>query len=83
MVRFADKDRHLLFLEPEGLNTDEVYVNGLSTSLPSDVQELVVRSIPAWRMPSCCATATPWNTTAFRRGKFTAIWKPSWCRGCI
>ena len=46
VVRFADKDRHLLFLEPEGLNTDEVYVNGLSTSLPADVQELVVRSIP-------------------------------------
>lgn len=46
VVRFADKDRHLLFLEPEGLNTDEVYVNGLSTSLPADVQELVVRSVP-------------------------------------
>ncbi len=46
VVRFADKDRHLLFLEPEGMDTDEVYVNGLSTSLPSDVQELVVRSVP-------------------------------------
>ncbi len=46
VVRFADKDRHLLFLEPEGLTTDEVYVNGLSTSLPADVQELVVRSVP-------------------------------------
>jgi len=46
VVRFADKDRHLLFLEPEGLNTDEIYVNGLSTSLPADVQELVVRSVP-------------------------------------
>ena len=46
VVRFADKDRHLLFLEPEGLDTDEVYVNGLSTSLPGDVQEMVVRSIP-------------------------------------
>jgi tRNA uridine 5-carboxymethylaminomethyl modification enzyme len=46
VVRFADKDRHLLFLEPEGLTTDEVYVNGLSTSLPADVQDLVVRSVP-------------------------------------
>jgi len=46
VVRFADKDRHLLFLEPEGLTTDEVYVNGLSTSLPADVQESVVHSIP-------------------------------------
>jgi len=46
VVRFADKDRHLLFLEPEGLDTDEVYVNGLSTSLPAEVQEKVVRSVP-------------------------------------
>jgi tRNA uridine 5-carboxymethylaminomethyl modification enzyme len=46
VVRFADKNRHLLFLEPEGLDTDEVYVNGLSTSLPADVQEKVVRSVP-------------------------------------
>jgi tRNA uridine 5-carboxymethylaminomethyl modification enzyme len=46
VVRFADKDRHLLFLEPEGRDTDEVYVNGLSTSLPADVQERVVRSVP-------------------------------------
>jgi tRNA uridine 5-carboxymethylaminomethyl modification enzyme len=46
VVRFADKDRHLLFLEPEGRDTDEIYVNGLSTSLPADVQEQVVRSIP-------------------------------------
>ena len=46
VVRFADKDRHLLFLEPEGRDTDEIYVNGLSTSLPADVQERVVQSIP-------------------------------------
>ncbi len=46
IVRFADRERHQLFLEPEGLNTDRVYVNGLSTSLPSDVQVAMVRSIP-------------------------------------
>ncbi len=45
-VRFADKSRHLLFLEPEGRSTDEFYVNGLSTSLPFDVQIRMVRSIP-------------------------------------
>jgi tRNA uridine 5-carboxymethylaminomethyl modification enzyme len=45
-VRFADKPRHLLFLEPEGRTTDEYYVNGLSTSLPFDVQMRMVRSIP-------------------------------------
>ncbi len=45
-VRFADKPRHLLFLEPEGRATDEYYVNGLSTSLPFDVQLDMVHSIP-------------------------------------
>ena len=45
-VRFADKPRHLLFLEPEGRNTNEYYINGLSTSLPFDIQLELVRSIP-------------------------------------
>ncbi|MBE35439.1 MAG: tRNA uridine-5-carboxymethylaminomethyl(34) synthesis enzyme MnmG [Opitutaceae bacterium] len=45
-VRFADKPRHLLFLEPEGRSTNEYYVNGLSTSLPFDVQVAMVRSVP-------------------------------------
>ncbi len=45
-VRFADKPRHLLFLEPEGRSTNEYYVNGLSTSLPFDVQMQMVRSVP-------------------------------------
>jgi tRNA uridine 5-carboxymethylaminomethyl modification enzyme len=44
--RFRDRERHQLFLEPEGLNTDEIYVNGISTSLPRDVQEKFVHSIP-------------------------------------
>lgn len=45
-VRFADKPRHLLFLEPEGRATNEFYINGLSTSLPFAVQVELVRSIP-------------------------------------
>ena len=45
-VRFADKPRHLLFLEPEGRSTNEYYVNGLSTSLPLDIQLDMVHSIP-------------------------------------
>ena len=45
-VRFADKPRHLLFLEPEGKSTNEFYVNGLSTSLPFDIQLQMVHSIP-------------------------------------
>lgn len=46
IVKFADKDRHRLFLEPEGRNTEEWYINGLSTSLPFDVQVQLVQSIP-------------------------------------
>ncbi len=46
IVRFADKSQHQLFLEPEGRNTQEVYVNGVSTSLPRDVQDEMVRHIP-------------------------------------
>jgi tRNA uridine 5-carboxymethylaminomethyl modification enzyme len=47
VVKFADKDRHQLFLEPEGRHTSEYYVNGLSTSLPFEVQHAFVRSVPA------------------------------------
>jgi len=45
IVRFADKARHQLFLEPEGYDSDRLYCNGISTSLPPDVQEQMVRSI--------------------------------------
>ena len=45
IMRFADKDRHQIFIEPEGLNTHEVYPNGISTSLPFDVQWNLVRTI--------------------------------------
>jgi tRNA uridine 5-carboxymethylaminomethyl modification enzyme len=46
IVRFADKDRHQIFLEPEGLDSAEVYPNGISTSLPFDVQLAFLRTIP-------------------------------------
>ena len=46
VVRFADKDQHHIFLEPEGLDTDEIYCNGISTSLPADVQDQIVRLVP-------------------------------------
>jgi len=45
IVRFADKERHQLFLEPEGKDTEEVYVQGLSTSLPEDVQHDVIHAV--------------------------------------
>jgi tRNA uridine 5-carboxymethylaminomethyl modification enzyme len=46
VVRFADKQQHHIFLEPEGLDTPEIYCNGISTSLPADVQEQMVRLVP-------------------------------------
>ncbi len=46
VVRFADRDRHQIFLEPEGLDDDTIYPNGISTSLPEDVQEAMVAAIP-------------------------------------
>lgn len=47
MVRFSDKERHQIFLEPEGLNTEEFYLNGLSSSMPFSVQLQVIRSVKA------------------------------------
>jgi tRNA uridine 5-carboxymethylaminomethyl modification enzyme len=46
VVRFADKQSHHIFLEPEGLDTDEIYCNGISTSLPADVQDQIIRLVP-------------------------------------
>jgi tRNA uridine 5-carboxymethylaminomethyl modification enzyme len=46
VVRFADKLSHQIFLEPEGLDTDEIYCNGISTSLPADVQDRIIRLVP-------------------------------------
>jgi tRNA uridine 5-carboxymethylaminomethyl modification enzyme len=46
IVKFADRERHQIFLEPEGLDVDEVYINGLSTSMPVDIQQKMVEAIP-------------------------------------
>lgn len=46
IVRFSDKDRHQIFIEPEGASLDEMYIQGLSTSLPHDIQEKLVKSVP-------------------------------------
>ncbi len=46
VVRFADKDRHQIFIEPEGLHTNEMYVGGMSSSLPEDVQQEMYRTLP-------------------------------------
>lgn len=48
VVRFADKERHQVFLEPEGEDTTEMYVQGMSSSLPADVQEAMIRTLPGF-----------------------------------
>ena len=50
IVKFPDKETHQLFLEPEGLKTHEIYVNGMSTSLPIDVQLAIIKSVPGLEM---------------------------------
>ena len=49
LVRFKDKPRHLLFLEPESLSMDTTYIQGFSTSLPRDIQEHMVHSLPGFK----------------------------------
>jgi tRNA uridine 5-carboxymethylaminomethyl modification enzyme len=50
VVRFAERDQHQIFLEPEGLDDDTIYPNGISTSLPREVQEAILRTIPGLEM---------------------------------
>ena len=59
--RFADKESHQIFLEPEGLSDDTVYPNGISTSLPQDVQLALLATIPGLEKAGCCARAMPSN----------------------
>jgi len=60
--RFADKASHQIFLEPEGLTTTELYPNGISTSLPFDIQDAMVEPFPAWRTRTSRGQATRLNT---------------------
>ncbi len=63
---FPDRPAHQVFLEPEGWNTDEVYLTGLFTSLPEEVQVAVLHSIPGWNRPKCCGPVTGLNTIICR-----------------
>ena len=74
--RFVGKASHQIFLEPEGLTTHEIYLNGISTSLPFDVQLELVRSIRGLRMRTSCAPATRSNTTISTRAICARPWRP-------
>ena len=80
VVRFADKERHQLFLEPIGRDTDELYLQGFSTSLPTDVQYKMLHSLPGFEKAEmmryayaieydCCAPTELLATLEFRRVK--------------
>jgi tRNA uridine 5-carboxymethylaminomethyl modification enzyme len=85
VVRFADKDAHQIFIEPEGLNTNEVYPNGISTSLPYDAQIELVRTIKGFENAHIIRPGyaieydffdprelTPWLETQFIKGLYFA-----------
>ncbi len=77
VVKFADKTSHQLFLEPEGRHTSEYYVNGISTSLPFEVQLEFVRTIPGLENSrTSSGRATRWSTTTARRRNSSVRWKP-------
>jgi len=61
--RFADRERHQLFIEPEGWNTVEIYVNGFSTSLPEEVQYESLRMVPGFENSGCSDPVMPLNMT--------------------
>jgi tRNA uridine 5-carboxymethylaminomethyl modification enzyme len=72
IVRFADKERHGMFLEPEGWNTTEVYVQGCNTSLPEDVQWAMLRAIPALRDVEIMRVGYAIEYDAIATGEITA-----------
>ena len=77
VVRFADRERHQIFLEPEGLDDITVYPNGISTSLPKDVQEALLKTIPGLEAARMIRRATPSNTISSIPGNSTPPSKPS------
>ncbi|MGQ9481237.1 MAG: tRNA uridine-5-carboxymethylaminomethyl modification enzyme MnmG/GidA [Chloroflexus sp.] len=81
IVRFADKERHGLFLEPEGWTTSEVYVQGCNTSLPEDVQWAMLRSIPALRNVELMRIGYAIEYDAVATGEITADMQTRRLRG--
>ena len=72
IVKFGERDGHQIFLEPEGLDDDTVYPNGISTSLPEDVQEAFIRTIPGLeRCLESCSRAMPSNMIMSIRANLT------------
>ncbi|HEU5090227.1 MAG TPA: tRNA uridine-5-carboxymethylaminomethyl(34) synthesis enzyme MnmG [Roseiflexaceae bacterium] len=81
IVRFADKERHGMFLEPEGWSTGEVYVQGCNTSLPEDVQWAMIRTIPALRNAEIMRPGYAIEYDAVATGEITASLEAKRCPG--
>lgn len=64
VMRFADRNQHQIFLEPEGLTSNEIYPNGISTSLPFDVQMQIVRSMQGMETRRSCVRVMPLSMTS-------------------
>jgi hypothetical protein len=81
VVRFADKTRHQIFLEPEGLDDDTVYPNGISTSLPEDVQHAFLAQIAgSWRRRALSGRAMPSSTITSIRANCARPGNPPFAR---
>lgn len=74
VVRFADKNRHQVFIEPEGLYTNEMYVGGMSSSLPEDVQDAMYHSVPGLENAKIVKMPMLLNTTASIPDSFILHW---------
>ena len=83
IVRFGDRDGHQIFLEPEGLDDPTVYPNGISTSLPEEVQVAVLASIPGLERVRMIRRATPSNTTTSIRANSISACRPGDWRDCF
>ena len=75
VVKFPDRTRHQIFIEPEGLSTDEMYLNGISSSLPEDVQEQFIHSIPGLERRRSSVPAMPLSTTTSIQRNCIPLWK--------
>ena len=84
VMRFPHRDRHQMFLEPEGLDVEEIYVNGFSMSLPAGLQERLVRALPGLEAtPRCCDPATRSSTTSSSQQSCESTLETHACRGPV
>jgi len=83
VVRFAGRESHQIFLEPEGLDDHTIYPNGISTSLPEDVQRAFLATIPGLEEAIMHGPAMPSSTIMSTRGSSCRPWRPRGLRGFI